>query len=197
MIPLKKNVTLYAKDPITQMIAPLDPDAMTISADVHPFFLVAYVAEIIHQHHIKLSEDLHRLLFRIRIHWAILPCFEFVQGSYEGEFGRHLSFRNMKRRHPGPPIAPLTRTASASTFTSSYRLTKRLRASSPPTDEDKDLNIRQWVAKCDPNDFDRIVANDADVGSYRFEALTLIEDPMENTPRPKTELACLEKRKRV
>lgn len=56
-------------------------------------------------------------------------------------------------------------------------------------DEDVDVDIRTWVAKCDPNDFDPVVDNDADVQSYRLEAVTSIQDAVhakENTPCMKT-----------
>ncbi|KAF9002606.1 hypothetical protein BDZ89DRAFT_1050163 [Hymenopellis radicata] len=175
VIPLKKNVTLYAKDPVNQTITPLDPSSFTISSDIHPFFLVAYATSILQQHLVALNDDLRRLLVHIRIHWAVLPCLEFVQGSYEGEFGRHRSFDYMKRRHP------LT-SASTSTSTCSARPFKRLRSSSPATDDNRDVDIRVWVAKCDPNNFDPVVDNDADVGPYRLEAVASTIHTKDNTP---------------
>ncbi|KAF9001222.1 hypothetical protein BDZ89DRAFT_1121518 [Hymenopellis radicata] len=195
VIPLKENVTLYAKDPVNQTITPLDACSLTLSSAIHPFFLVAYVNSVIQQYPPTLNRDLRRLLVQICIHWAVQPCLEFVQGSYEGEFWRGLSFRYMKRRYPIPPVPSLTHTPSACTSASSACSLdsdcsfKRLRSSSPATVvTDEAVDIRIWVAKCDPNDFDPVVNNDADVGSYRLEAVASLEDAIkakENTPLTK------------
>ncbi len=191
VIPLKENVNVYAKDPVDQTITRLDTGSLTISSDVHPFFLVAYVAGVIQQHLPALDRELRRLLVQIGGRWAVLPCLEFVEGSYEGEFGRRLSFRYMKRRFPIPSVPSLTSASTFTSSTSSSRSFKRLRSSSPvmEEDEDVDVDIRTWVAKCDPNDFDPVVDNDADVQSYRLEAVTSIQDAVhakENTPCMKT-----------
>ncbi|KAF8903794.1 hypothetical protein CPB85DRAFT_1564294 [Mucidula mucida] len=201
VITLASRMSLFSRDPSTKKISPLSKRSPpVISCNIHPFFVIAHASEAIGDYRETMDPKLYGTLTSISIAWAPRPYLEFYAGSYEGEFGRPGSLRNLRRKYP-PISSPPSLADSASTLScESERASKRSRSSSPDT-EPEGIDIGDWVARCDNTAFETLDDNAFEVGSYASEVARSLEDVMnvkrgaeETLTAPQKRIA---KRKRV
>ncbi|KAF8995401.1 hypothetical protein BDZ89DRAFT_1123096 [Hymenopellis radicata] len=178
VITLASGITLFSRDPSTKRVCALNKKSPPIvSCNLHPFFVIAHASNAIGDYRETMDPKLYGTLTGISIAWAPRPYLEFYVGSYEGEFGRPGSLRNLRRKYP-PISPPPSFTDSNSTLDSdSDRDSKRSRSSSPDT-EPEGIDICAWVARCNRTAFETPVDHAAEVGDYASEVARSLEDVM-------------------